>query len=251
MSAVNIVRLCAVTGGLSALLNNYDEDKSFSDNLHDWTSADSMLYRLMPQMLSEQFRTPESYHAILYAIATGKHRLSEIAKHMAVPNNQCKKYLDALIVAGLIAVKEHHYAIINSYVDFWHRFFYLNGSRLVTDPSDAASEILSRLDEFALEKQLPECIKKLPFDIPQESKRQYNSVFDYVFKKGSHTVLIKLPESLDWHCTKQELNKLFDSVMDYCSAFYEAEICVVSFHRFSNYCVKQARKLDNLHLVIA
>ena len=250
MSAVDIARLCAVTGGLSALLNNYDEDKSFSDNFNAWTSADSMLYRLMPHILSEQFRTPESYHAILYAIAIGKHRLSEIAKHMAVPNNQCKKYLDALIAMGLIEVKEHHYSILNSYVDFWHRFLYLNVGRLVTAPSNAASEIQSQLDEFTLEKQLPECIKKLPFDIPKDAKRQYNAVFDYVFKKGSHTVLIKLPESLDWHCTKQELDVLLGSVTNYCGAFYEAEICVVSFNRFSNYCVKQAGQLDNLYLVV-
>ncbi len=249
ISAVDTAKLCAVTGGLSVMLNDYDENKSFSDNLHSWISTESILYRLMPQMLSEQFRTPESYHAILYTIATGKHRLSEIAKHMAVPNNQCKKYLDALIAAGLISVKEHHYSILNSYVDFWHRFFYLNMSRLVTAPSDVASEILSQLDEFALEKQLPECIKKLPFDIPKDAKRQYNAVFDFVFQSGSHTVLIKLPESLDWHYTKQELDTLFDSVMDYCSTFYEAEICIVSFNRFSNYCVKQAGQLDNLHLV--
>jgi len=61
MSAVDVARLCAVTGGLSALLNDYDETKSFFDNLNGWISTDSMLYRLMPQMLSEQFRTPESY----------------------------------------------------------------------------------------------------------------------------------------------------------------------------------------------
>lgn len=251
MSAVDTARLCAVTGGLSALLNDYDENKSFSNNLYVWTSTESLLYRLMPQMLSEQFRTPESYHAILYAIATGKHRLSEIAKHMAVPNNQCKKYLDALIAMGLIAVKEHHYFILNSYVDFWYRFLYLNVNGLVTVPSDVASEIQPQIDEFTLEKQLPECIKKLPFDIPKDAKRQYNAVFDYVFQSGSHTVLIKLPESLNWHCTKQELDTLMDSVTDYCNAFYEAEICVVSFNRFSNYCVKQAGQLDNLHLVIA
>ena len=250
MSAVDTARLCAVTGGLSALLNDYDETRSFSDNLNDLISTDSMLYRLMPQMLSEQYRTPESYHAILYAIAIGKHRLSEIAKHMAVPNNQCKKYLDALIAAGLIAVKEHHYPILNSYVNFWHRFFYLNVGRVITTPSDVANGILSQLDEFALEKQPPECIKKLPFDIPKDAKRQYNAVFDYIFQSGSHTVLIKLPESLDWHCTKQELDVLLDSVTNYCGAFYEAEICVVNFHRFSNYCVKQAGQLDNLHLVV-
>jgi AAA+ ATPase superfamily predicted ATPase len=249
MSAVDVARLCAVTGGLSALLNDYDENNPFSDNFYAWTSTDSMLYRLMPQMLSEQFRTPESYHAILYAIATGKHRLSEIAKHMAVPNNQCKKYLDALIAMGLVAVKEHHYSILNSYVDFWHRFFYLKTSRLVTAPHDIANEIQSQFDEAALEKQLPECIKKLPFDIPKDAKRQYNAVFDFVFQSGSHTVLIKLPESLDWHCTKQELDTLLNSVTDYCGAFYEAEIYVVSFNRFSNYCVRQASGLDNLHLV--
>lgn len=156
-----------------------------------------------------------------------------------------------MIATGLITVKEHRYSILNSYVDFWHRFFYLNASRVVTAPSDVASEILSQLDEFALEKQLSECIKKLPFDIPKDAKRQYNSTFDYVFKNGNHTVLIKLPESLDWHCTKQALDKLFDSVMDDCSAFYVAEICVVSFNRFSNYCVKQSGQFDNLHLVIA
>ncbi len=251
MSAVDVARLCAVTGGLSALLNDYDENKSFFDSLNGWLSTDSLLYRLIPRILSEQFRTPESYHAILYAIATGNHRLSEIAKHMAVPNNQCKKYLDALIAVGLIAVKEHHYSIINSYVDFWHRFFYLNRSKLLTAPSDAASEILSQLDEFALEKQIPECIKKLPFHIPKDAKRQYNAVFAFVFQSGSHTVLIKLPESLDWHCTKLELDTLMDHVTDYCDAFYEAEICVVSFNRFSNYCVKQAGQLDNLHLVVS
>ena len=41
-----------------------------------------------------------------------------------------------------------------------------------------------------------------------------------------------------------------DHVTDYCGAFYEAEICIVSFNRFSNYCVKQAGQLDNLHLVV-
>ncbi len=151
MSAVDVARLCAVTGGLSALLNDYDESKPFSDNLYSWISTDSMLYRFMPQMLSKQFRTPESYHAI----ATGKHRLSEIAKHMAVQNNQCKKYLDALIATGLITVKEHRYSILNSYVDFWHRFLYLNVNRLVTASADTASEILSQLDEFALKNNCP------------------------------------------------------------------------------------------------
>lgn len=84
----------------------------------------------------------------------------------------------------------------------------------------------------------------------RHTKRQYNDVFDYVFQSGSHTVLIKLQESLDWHCTKQEFDTLMDSVTNYCNAFYEAEICVVSFSRFSNYCVKQAGQLDNLHLVV-
>lgn len=84
----------------------------------------------------------------------------------------------------MITVKEHHYFILNSYVDFWHRFLYLNVNRLVTAPCDDASEILSQLDEFALEKQLPECIKKLPFNIPKDAKRQYNVVFDYILSKA-------------------------------------------------------------------
>ncbi len=103
---------------------------------------------------------------------------------------------------------------------------------------------------FREPSHLTPCIKKLPFHIPKDAKRQYNNTFDYIFKNGGHTVLIKLPESLDSHCTKQELDSLFDSVMDYYSAFYEAEICVVSFNRFSNYCVKQSGQLDNLHLVV-
>jgi len=162
----------------------------------------------------------------------------------------CKKYLDALIAMGLIEVKEHRYSILNSYVDFWHRFFYLNVGRLVTAQWMLQGYVLSQLDEFTLEKQLPECIKKLPFHIPKDAKRQYNGIFDYVFQSGSHTILIKLPETLDWHCTKQELDMLLDSVTDYCGAFYKAEICVMSFHRFSNYCVKQAGQLDNLYLVV-
>ena len=127
---------------------------------------------------------------------------------------------------------------------------YTNSLGRITAPTDVANEILSQLDEFALEKQIPVCIKKLPFDIPKDTKRQYNAVFDFVFQSGSHTVLVKLPDSLDWHCTKQELDTLLDHVTHYRNAFYEAEICVVSFHRFSNYCVKQAGQLDNLYLVV-
>ena len=69
-------------------------------------------------------------------------------------------------------------------------------------------------------------------------------------QNGSYTALIKLPESFDWHCTKQDLDAFLNCVTDYCNTFYKAENCIVNLNRFGDYREKQARQFDNLHLVV-
>ena len=250
MAAPDVARVYAMTGGIGRLLADYDEKESFQTNLKRWMQPDSVYHCTMRQMVGVNFRTPASYHGILYAIAMGQHRLSEIAKAMGVPNNQCKTYLDALIAAGFVEVKEHRYTIVHPYILFWHKFLYLNTGRLVTDSAAFAEEIQTEADNFALNVCMKYLLEKLPFSLHQDAVRLQGEAFDYVIREGKKTILVKLPEQIDWRCTKTELEKLYDSVTRFSAAFYDAEICIASFHRFSNYCVEEAARLGNLHLVV-
>ena len=118
----DVIRLHGLTGGLPAVAKELNADIPFEENLKILLKHDSAFANFAPSILQRLFCSPESYHPILYSIACGKHRLSEIAKDIGFPNNKCGKYLEALIKAGLVKAqreRENSFArnfLTNSYI---------------------------------------------------------------------------------------------------------------------------------------
>ena len=152
LSNRDILRLYAITGGIPALLSAYNEEKTFKENLNTWLSYDSVFYRFLPELLRESFRTPETYHAILYSISRGHHRISEIGNDLGFPYNKCDKYIAALRKLGLVEARQEDskrstYHITNSYTNFWYCNLYGNIARITPSPSQEFTDaILERLD---------------------------------------------------------------------------------------------------------
>jgi len=92
LSKFDILGLCAVSGGILKIMREYDDQKSFEENLRSMLNPSSAFINFMPELLSRYFRKPESYHYILYAIANGNHSVSEIGKFTGLPYNKCDSY---------------------------------------------------------------------------------------------------------------------------------------------------------------
>ena len=149
----DIVRLHSLTGGLPAVAKYLCADIPFEENLKILLRHDSSFSNFAPSILQRLFRSPESYHPILYSIACGKHRLSEIAKDIGFPNNKCGKYLEALIKAGLVRAQREsensfaRYFLTNSYIKSWYLYIYKNRMQQITDPQGLMSKVIKTMDK--------------------------------------------------------------------------------------------------------
>ena len=161
-----MIRLHGLTGGLPAVAKYLCADIPFEENLKILLKHDSAFSHFAPSILQRLFRSPESYHPILYSIACGKHRLSEIAKDIGFPNNKCGKYLEALIKAGLVkAHKESEnsfarYFLTNSYIKSWYLYIYKNRMLQITNPQGLLNKVILTMDKaIALPSLEESCIR--------------------------------------------------------------------------------------------
>ena len=79
----------------------------------------------MKDKMCECFRTPESYNTLLYAMANGYNRISELSAFSGYPKNKCDKYIKTLCEFGLVRKepeKNGHtkYYPANSYIALWY-----------------------------------------------------------------------------------------------------------------------------------
>lgn len=76
--------------------------------------------------MRDSFRTPESYNTLLYAMANGHNRISELSAFSSYPKNKCDKYVKKLCGFGLVRkVPEKNgytkYYPANSYIALWYK----------------------------------------------------------------------------------------------------------------------------------
>lgn len=119
-------KVYCLTGAIPAMISRYDKELSFEENVKAFLHTDSAFYRLAMDWMRESFRSPESYNTLLYAMANGYNRISEIAKFSGFPKNKCDKYIKALIEQGLAAKvpgENGHtqYIPANTYLTLWYK----------------------------------------------------------------------------------------------------------------------------------
>jgi len=102
LSKLDILGLCAVSGGVPKIQNGYDAQISYEDNLRRMLEPSSAFVSFMPELMTRYFRRPENYHHILCAIAHDNHRVSEIGKFTGYAYNKCDNYLSGLMSCGFV-----------------------------------------------------------------------------------------------------------------------------------------------------
>ena len=271
----DVIRLYGLTGGLPAVAKELDASLSFEDNLKLLLRHDSAFSHFVPEILQRVFRTPESYHPILYSIACGKHRLSEIAKDIGFPNNKCGKYLEALRKAGLVKAQTEgnrgfaRYFLTNSYLNSWYLYIYKNRALQITDPQRLLNMAVKTIDKaVALPALEDSCIRfidnKWSIDsgnlidryikgktkpVKLKHKDGFRFKIDCILERNGKTLVCVFPHSFDEKITKEQMEHYINVSCSYGSLYGEVSLVVFSVNRFSDWCVHQASVYDQLFCV--
>ena len=83
------LRIIAMTDGIPALVSLFRLDLSFEENIKNLFVADSLYLRYAEENLRREFRSPESYNTLLYGMAIGRNRISQLAEFSGYPKNMC------------------------------------------------------------------------------------------------------------------------------------------------------------------
>lgn len=153
------LRIIAMTDGIPALVSLFRLDVSFEENIRNLFAADSLYLRYAEEKLRWEFRSPESYNTLLYGLAIGYNRISQLAEFSGYPKNKCDKYLKVLDAAGYIETEqkkdEHgqvrtHYFLKGGYLRVWYQLYFPRQQDFI-DPLDegAVKELVFWIDDCA------------------------------------------------------------------------------------------------------
>lgn len=264
-------RIYTLTGGNPYLLSAYDVNLSFEENVRKCLCLDSNYYRFAQKWLAYCFRSLESYNTLMYGVATGKSRVSELSNLSGFANNKVDKYLKALEAHGLIVREKEagsyaRYRPANNYLMLWFRFLFTakaNGDGSFSERTLAAfmdffdnellpvtfrRTVLKWLDHHQsnyLREQI-DVRKPYKLDVEVDGIR-----FDYVFKTNeyeSHYILVKLFDKPNERCGKEEWRAI-DAAAPSVVPYYFTTLIVASVSRFSDYCWEATSGEKNVKLV--
>ena len=153
------LRIIAMTDGIPALVNLFRLDLSFEENVQNIFVTGSPYLRYAEENLRREFRSPESYNTLLYGLAIGCNRISQLAEFSGYPKNKCDKYLKALDAAGYIETEQKkdangqvrtHYFLKGGYLRVWYQLYFPRQQDFI-DPLDeeTAKELAFWIDDCA------------------------------------------------------------------------------------------------------
>lgn len=272
LAPLDALRAIAITDGVPELVRLYDFQKSFTENLLTLFMQDSAYFRYAESELRRNFRTPETYNILLYGMATGHNRISQLAEFSGFPQNKCDKYLKALDKAGLLETVQRkdtaghvrtHYYPKGGYWKTWFRYvFPSQGRRLKPLERDNLQLLANDIDHSIIAEYFKtvcwKWMKKnygdyywdeiLRFDDPKQQDVTVNGVhFDYVQETKDHTIYVKIWDDIGEGFPKAEFQKI-ETVTTKNRPFYENIYFLFSVGRACNY-VEQLRNLDTVSVV--
>lgn len=144
-----MVETYAVTGGVPKYYDFFDNDVPLMENIrHEILEKDGFLYEEPVFLLEKEVRETVSYFSIMKSIASGNHKLSQIAGNLEMPSNQLSPYMRTLMDLNLvekrIPVTETQpeksrkglYYISDNFIEFWFKFVYNFKGELELDNVD-------------------------------------------------------------------------------------------------------------------
>ena len=268
LSKIDILGLCTVSGGIPKIMKEYDEQKTLEENLLEFLFPSSAFVAFMPYLMDRYFRKPEIYHHILYAIANGNHRISEIGKFTGYAYNKCDNYVSALVAAGIVKIekeKSKHgtektaYVLANSYFRLWYRYVYTNRTEIATGNNDVIKNIVKNIIEnethaFHLQRAFAyvnahiseinfwaifRITEKIPYSPQTVSNNNFSYTFDAIHRNGEKTVFVKVFADPLENCKNDELDKIEKAVI-LTNKYYDSHVFLFAKRRFSDCAAKRA-----------
>lgn len=272
LAPLDALRATAITDGIPELVRLYDFQKSFTENLLTLFMQDSAYFRYAESELRRNFRTPETYNILLYGMATGHNRISQLAEFSGFPQNKCDKYLKALDKAGLLETVQRkdtaghvrtHYYPKGGYWKTWFRYVFPSQGRCLKPLEGDSLQLLANDIDHSIVAEYFKTVcwkwmKKnygdyywdeiLGFDDPKQQDVTVNGIrFDYVQETKDHTIYVKIWDDIREGFPKAEFQKI-ETVTTKNRPFYENIYFLFSAGRACNY-VEQLRNLETVSMV--
>ena len=154
-----------ICGGVPYYLEQFDTEKSLEYNIVNAVlKKGAVLYSEPEFLLKQELREPMMYNSIIYSIASGKTKFSEILDDTMTDKGKLSVYLRNLIELGLVErelpldsgrgdrtnFQRGIYRLCNAFFRFWYAFVYPNYSLLEFGDTETVYRRLiePRLDEF-------------------------------------------------------------------------------------------------------
>ena len=272
LDPLDALRTIAITDGIPELVQLFDFQRTFAENLGVLFTQNSTYFRYAESELRRHFRTPETYNILLYGMATGHNRISQLAEFSGFPQNKCDKYLKALDKAKLLETVQRndtaghvrtHYYPKGGYWKTWFRYVFpsqgrclkpLEGDRLQLLANDIDHSIVAEYFKTVCWKWMRKNYGDYywdeisRFDDPKQQNVTVNGVhFDYVQETKDHTIYVKIWDDIGEGFPKAEFQKI-ETVTTKNRPFYENIYFLFSAGRACNY-VEQLRNLDTVSMV--
>ena len=272
LAPLDALRAIAITDGIPELVRLFDFQKSFTENLLSLFTQNSTYFRYAESELHRNFRTPETYNILLYGMATGHNRISQLAEFSGFPQNKCDKYLKALDKARLLETVQRkdttghvrtHYYPKGGYWKTWFRYvFPSQGHCLKPLEGDSLQQLANDIDRSIVAEYFKtvcwKWMKKnygdyywdeiLGFDDPKQQNVTVNGVhFDYVQETKDHTIYVKIWDDIGEGVPKAEFQRI-EAATTAVRPFYENIYFLFSAGKACNY-VEQLRNLETVSVV--
>lgn len=121
-----------ITGGIPLYTDQVRTTLSLEENVKEMIfDRNAFLFEEPSNLLKQELREPQTYNAIISAIATGSSRLNEIATKVGIESGLCSNYLSGLISLGIVkkespliekSSKKSVYLVADNLFSFWYRF---------------------------------------------------------------------------------------------------------------------------------
>lgn len=274
LKPLDALRIIAVTDGIPVLVNQFDLVCSFEDNIRSIFVDGSPYLHYAPEQLRRGFRSPESYNTLLYGLATGHNRISQLSEFSGFPKNKCDKYLKALDAAGFLETKQKkdktgklrtNYYPKGGYFRAWYQLYFPRQEKFFEPlDDDTVLELLLEIDEYIAPYYFRECCWKWLSIFSDELSWEWRSRpkdpikfdvtingvhFDFVQQGKDQNVYVKILDGVDEGFT-YEMSRKIEAATTKTRPFYSNTYYIFSLKRH-NPMLEQMLDYDNIILVDA
>jgi len=177
--------LYGITGGIPEYLSRIDNNLSVWENVRGlFFEPSGRLFEEPSNLLKQELKMPETYNAIIAAIAGGSSKLNEIATKTAMETSQCSNMLSTLSGLGIVRKeypvtepnsKKTIYILDDLMFVFWYRFVQPELSRIAAGLGDVVcDEVFGGQLGSHTGRAFEECAKQYMWRASKEKKLPFS-----------------------------------------------------------------------------